>query len=104
MAFQPGVEIVRPQEVEQGIGEGFQGAQGEGLDAGLLGRAEAAAAELELAEGESGGFGLAAFLASFLSAQPEDLAVGHAAGEIVDGDPTHGAGAALSRRSGSARQ
>jgi hypothetical protein len=50
---------------------------------------------LELAEGEGGGFGLAAFLAalflSLLVAQPEDLAVGHAAREVVDGDPTHGA-------------
>jgi hypothetical protein len=70
----------------------------------VLGRAEGAAAELELAEGESVGFGLAAFLPSLLPPEPEDLAVGHVAGEVVDGDPTHGAGAALRRRSGSARQ
>jgi hypothetical protein len=45
--------------------------------------ADGDAAELELAEGDGEGFGLAA--------QPKDLAVGHAAGEVVDGDPTHGA-------------
>jgi hypothetical protein len=30
-------------------------------------------------------------LLTLLMTQPEDLAVGHAAREVVDGDPTHGA-------------
>ena len=46
---------------------------------------------LQLAVGEGSGFGLAAFLLTILLAQPEDLAVSHAAGEVVGGDPTHGA-------------
>ena len=46
---------------------------------------------LEQAEGDANGFGLAALLAAFLAAQPEDLAVGHAAREFVASDPTHGA-------------
>ena len=80
---EPGVEVCWSLEVDQGIGEGLQLSEGERLDAGLLAGGQGAAAELELAEGEGGGFGLAA--------QPKDLAVGHAAGEVVDGDPTHGA-------------
>jgi len=43
------------------------------------------------AEGDGSGFSLAAFLLTLLLAQPKDLAVGHAAREVVDGDPTHGA-------------
>ena len=95
MAAQPGVEVFRSLEVEQGIGQGFEIAQWQALDAGLLSRAEGAAAALQLAQGEGGGFGLAAlltpFLAAFLAAQPKDLAVGHAACEVVDGDPIPGA-------------
>ena len=74
-------------------------------DGGLLGRAEGAAAALQLAQAEDGGFGLAAYLLAsqepylpallptFLASQPKDLAdhLHHAAGEIVDGDVTHGA-------------
>ena len=95
MVAQPGVEVFWPIEIEQGVGQGFEVAQGKGLDACLLGRAEAAAEALKQAEGESGGFGLAAFLLALLLtlqvAQPEDLAVSHAAREVFDGDPTHGA-------------
>ena len=49
------------------------------------------------AEGDGSGFSLAAFLLTllltFLAAQPKDLAdhLHHAAGEIVDGDTSHGA-------------
>ena len=71
----------------------------------LRGRAEGAAAVLQLAQAESGRFGLAAYLLAFqepylpallptfLAFQPKDLAdhLHHAAGEIVDGDVTHGA-------------
>ena len=58
---------------------------------------------MEQTQGESGGFGLTALLAAFLAAllaalltaflvaQPKDFAVGDAAGEVVDGDATHGA-------------
>ena len=95
MAAQPGVEVFRLIEIEQGIGQGFEIAQGQALDAGLLSRAEGAAAALQLAQGEGGGFCLAALLAAFLAAllaaQTKDLAVGHAAREVVDSDPTHGA-------------
>jgi hypothetical protein len=43
------------------------------------------------AEGDGSGFGLAALLLALLLAQPKNFAVGHAAREVVDGDPTHGA-------------
>jgi hypothetical protein len=101
------MEVFWPLKIEQGLGQLFEIAEGQRLEAGLLGRAEAAAATLELAQGEGGGFGLAAFSLAFLQAfslalqqtqltplvkaQPENLAVGDAAGEVVDGDPTHGA-------------
>ena len=91
MATQPSVEVFWSLEVEQGVEKSFERAEGEGLDAGLLGRAEGAAAALELADGDGRGFGLAAFLLTLLLTQPEDLAVGHAAREVVDGDSTHGA-------------
>jgi len=91
VATQQGSEVVRPLEVEQGNREGFQRSQAERLDAGLLAGGQGAAAELELAEGEDDGFGLAAFLAALLLALAKDLAVGDAAGEVVDGDSTHGA-------------
>jgi len=50
---------------------------------------QGAAAVLVQAEGDGNGFGLAAFLLTLLLtllvAQAKDLAVGHAAGEVVDG-------------------
>ena len=64
---------------------------------------ERAATALEQPEGERGSFGLANLLATLLAAlllalllallqaQPKDLAVGHAAREVVGGDSTHGA-------------
>ena len=76
---------------------------------GLRGRSEGAAAALQLAQAEGGRFGLAAYLLAFqepylpallptfLAPQPKDLALHldlhlhHTAGEIVDGDVTHGA-------------
>ena len=70
-------------EVEQGNGEGLERTQGEILDAGLLAGGQGAEAVLKQAEGEGDGFGL--------PSQAKDLAVGDAAGEVVDGDPTHGA-------------
>ena len=97
------MEVFWPLKIEQGLGQGFEIAEGQRLEAGLLGRAEAAAAALELAQDEGSGFGLAALSLAFLralqqtqltplvKAQPENLAVGDAAGEVVDGDPTHGA-------------
>jgi hypothetical protein len=77
------------------------------LNAGLLAGGQGSAAVLKQAEGEGNGFSLAAFPETFLAAfletllkalflsllvaQPKDLAVSNAAGEVVDGDPTHGA-------------
>jgi len=72
---------------------------------GLRGRSEGAAAALQLAQAEGGRFRLggllaglpgaqlAALLPTFLASQPKDLAdhLHHAAGEIVDGDTSHGA-------------
>jgi hypothetical protein len=46
---------------------------------------------LEQAEGEGNRFGLAAFLLALLKDQAKNLAVGHAAGEVVDADATDGA-------------
>ena len=88
---QPGVEVFRALEIEQGNQEGLKRTKGERLDAGLLAGGQRAAAVLEQAEGNAKGFGLAPLLAAFLAAQPKDFAVGDAAGEVVDGDPTHGA-------------
>jgi hypothetical protein len=57
------MEFFRTLDIEPGLGEGFDLAQGEGPGCGSLwGRAEAAAAALELAQAEGGGFGLAADL------------------------------------------
>ena len=84
---------------------------------GLRGRSEAAAAALQLAQAEGGRFGMAAYLLAFqepslpallptfLASQPKDLAdyLHHAAGEIVDGDTSHGAdlgNGALMKREG----
>lgn len=94
---------------------------------GLRGRSEGAAAALQLAQAEAGRFVLAAYLLVFqeprlpallpifLMSQPKDLVdhLHHAAGEIVDGDTSHGAdlgnGALMKReglswRGGSARR
>ena len=66
-------------EIEQGNREGLQRSEWEGLNAGLVGRAEGAAAVLKQAEGKSEGFGLAAFfltlLKTFLTAFLGPLAV-----------------------------
>ena len=111
MAAEPGIQILGPLEVEQGNREGLERTQRERLDAGLLAGGQGAAAVLEQAEGKGDGFGLAAFfmalltafqtaflkalksafLLALLKAQAKDLAVGHAAAEVVDGDPTHDA-------------
>jgi hypothetical protein len=88
---QPGVEVVRTLEVEQGVEKSFERAEREGLNAGLLAGSQGAQAMPKQTEGDGSGFGLAALLLAFLAAQPEDLAVGHAAREVADGDPTHGA-------------
>jgi hypothetical protein len=104
---QPGVEVLWSLEVEQGNREGLERSEGKGLDAGLLAGGQGAAAVFEQAEGEGDGFGLAAFqetflaafletllkalFLSFLASQAKDFAIGDAASEVVDGDPTHGA-------------
>ena len=48
---QPGGEVGGPSEIEQGIGQGLQLLQGQGLDAGAGGLAQGAAAAVELAQG-----------------------------------------------------
>ena len=68
MVDQPGVEVVRTLEVEQGNREGLERTERERLDAGLLAGGQDAAAELELAEGKGDGFGLAAFFLALLKA------------------------------------
>jgi len=87
MLAEPGVEVLRSLEVEQGNREGLKRGEGERLDAGLLAGGQDAEAVLEQAKGDANGFGLAAFLAALLAAQPEDLAVGHAAREGGNGIP-----------------
>ena len=58
---QPGEQIAGPLEIEQGLGEGLQLGEWQGLDLGLLVWGEGAKAALQLAQGQSGGFFLAAF-------------------------------------------
>jgi hypothetical protein len=48
-------------EIEQGLGEGLQLGQGQGLDLGLLGWGEGAKAALQLAQGQSCRLCLATF-------------------------------------------
>jgi hypothetical protein len=58
----PGRQVGRPLEIEQGLGEGLQLGQGQGLDLGLLGCwGEGAKAALQLAQGQSCRLCLAAF-------------------------------------------
>ena len=59
---QPVLEDPRSIEIKQGIGQGFKGPDGQGLNEGPLVGVERAAAALELAQGKSGGLGLAALL------------------------------------------
>jgi hypothetical protein len=77
---QPGVEVVRPLEVEQGNQEeeGLKRTEGDGLDAGLLAGGQGASKVLEQAKGDGRGFGL--------PAQPKELAISNAAAEVFDGD------------------
>ena len=65
---QPGRQVVRAREVEQGVGQSFQLVQGQSLDPGGGGFAERAAAAVELAEGDGRFAFLAAFLAALLAA------------------------------------
>ena len=65
---QPGGQVGRAREVEQGVGQGFQLLQGQRLDLGGGGVCEGAAAAVELAEGHGHFALLAAFLAAFLAA------------------------------------
>jgi hypothetical protein len=74
-------------EIKQRLCQGFQLCQGNGLDAGLLLGGKGAATALQLAQGHRGGFCLLAFL----PAKPKDFFVGHAVGEVVECDPSHGA-------------
>jgi hypothetical protein len=91
----PGTEICRPLEIEEGIGQSLQVSQGQGLDAGFLARGQGAAAAMKLAQGHGGGFLLTAFLTALLltlsQAAPKDFLVNNAVGEVVEGDPAHGA-------------
>ncbi len=80
MATQPSVEVFWSLEVEQGVEKSFERAEREGLDAGLLGGGQGAAAMPKQAEGDGSGFSLSAFLLTLLLTllvvQPKDLAVG----------------------------
>ncbi len=80
---EPSREIRGPLEVKQCLGQGLQLCQGQRLDLGLLVGGKGAATALQLAQDHRGGFRLLA--------QTVDLAVGHASGEVVERDPSHGA-------------
>ena len=80
---EPSREIRGPSEIKQRLGQGLQFCQWQRLDLGLLGGGKGAATALQQAQGHRGGFRLLT--------QTVDLAVGHASGEIVERDPTHGA-------------
>jgi hypothetical protein len=88
-----------PLEIQQGLREGFQLREGQGLDAGFLLSRKGSAAALQLAQGQGGSFRLPAFCpsfvpafpAAFLQAKAKDFLVGDAAGEVVECDATHGA-------------
>lgn len=104
-----------PLEIQQGLREGFQLREGQGLDAGFLLSRKGSAAALQLAQGQGGSFRLPAFcpsfvpsfvpafpaallpaflaalLPAFLQAKAKDFLVGDAAGEVVECDATHGA-------------
>ena len=99
VAAQPGVQILRPLEIEQNVVQGFQSRVREGFDACFLAGSDGSAAALEPDLGDDGGFDSASFLPfllvgeppTLLPAQLKDLAIRHAACEVVDGDSTHGA-------------
>ena len=112
---QPGREVSGPLKIKQRVGESFQLGEGQCLDAGLPLRGEAAAAALQLAQSESGGFRLPTFLTAFLTTflpallpaflsaflpasllallqtEPKDFLVDGAIREVVERDSTHGA-------------
>jgi len=92
---QPGCEVCRTLKIKERISQCLQIGQGQCLDASLLVRGQGAAAALELAQGHGNGFRLPAFLTTLLlpllQAAPKDFLVGDAVGEIVEGDPAHGA-------------
>jgi hypothetical protein len=77
---QPGVEVVRPLEVEQGNQEeeDLKRTEADGLDAGLLAGGQGAAKVLEQAKGDGRGFGL--------PAQSKELVISNGAAEVFDGD------------------
>ena len=68
MLAQPGVEVVRTLEVEQGVEKSFERAEREGLNAGLLAGSQGAQAMPKQTEGDGSGFGLAAIQPALLSA------------------------------------
>ena len=60
VAAQSALEVFRPMEIAPGIGQGFEIAEGQALDADLLLEAEVGAAALALAEAQGASFGLTA--------------------------------------------
>ena len=87
---QPGRQVVRAREVEQGIGQGFQLTQRQGLDLGGGGVCEGAAAAVEEAEGHRSCFLLAAFgfalLAAFLAALGQPVLYSPGMADLFAGD------------------
>ena len=80
---EPGTEVRGPLEIKQRLSQGFQLCQWQRLDLALLLGGKGAATALQQAQGYRGGFRLLAHTV--------DLAVGHAFGEVVERDPSHGA-------------
>ena len=68
---QPNVQIVRPLEVEQGFGEGFQARKWKSADLGLLLWGKEAGAAAQQAEGNVQLAGLMALLPSSLLPEPK---------------------------------
>jgi hypothetical protein len=82
---QPGDQIGRALEVEQGIGEGFQLLQLQGLDLGGGGGRKGAAAAVE----ETEGYGCLAFLAAFFAAGCEPVLCRPSVAQLFHGDASN---------------
>jgi len=81
------VEIGHAFEIKQRLGQGLQPVGGEGTNADFLLGSEPAATSVQKPQGKV----QLAFLPALLAAAPKDLAVGHALGEVVEGDAAYGA-------------
>jgi hypothetical protein len=90
--LQPGRQIGRALEVEQGFCQGLQLLQRQGLDPvdSALDQGTAAAVEWRRVTTANGLAFLAALLSAFDTALTKDLMAGHALRELIDVDAAHG--------------